>query len=344
MARILDFISNSEIKLIDLLEKFGNSSESMDIAVAYVKNSGIQLTEKILSGKKVRILFSFEFLTTDPESIEKLIEVGVECKEYRASGTEEINFHPKLYIFKNSETVRIIVGSSNLTAGGLSTNVESCLAIEGSYNDEIISKTLDYFERLWNSSKAKSISKENLESYKIKKRKYEEKYKEISELIQEFKKERSYSNSVIVCMTKDHDANDIYNRLIGVPDGPNGVTRSLFFRWISKGTRIFIYYNGIGISKIVQAIDDPFRSEEIVEEWRDGFEFKGEKYPNRVKTRLIAKFNKALIFQELSNMNLKRLDTGKPLSSFHLRLSVIPISDVDGDLIEKRLKEINKNV
>ena len=57
-------------------------------------------------------------------------------------------------------------------------------------------------------------------------------------------------------MTLEHDKNDVYNRLIGVPDGPGNATRKRFFTWVKKGTRIFIYYKGIGIKKIVEVIDD----------------------------------------------------------------------------------------
>lgn len=334
MVRILDFINNSEIKLINSFKKFAEDAEEIDIAVAYVKNSGLELTKNILSDKKVRILFTFEFLTTDPESIERLIEQGAECREYRVSGTEELNFHPKLYIFKGNQTVRVLIGSSNFTAGGLLSNVESCLAVEGSYGDEIIDKILNNFERIWKSSKAKQISEEDLENYKSKKRKYEEACEGAEKILCEVRKEQSYANSVIVCMTKEHDKNDIYNRLIGVPDGFNGATKTRFFEWIKKGTRIFIYYNSIGISKIVEAVSDPFVDSRIVEEWRDSEHW--EKYPNRVKTRLISTFPRPVTFGELKKLNITHLRTGNPLSPAHLRQSVVPISDADGDAIEEK--------
>ena len=147
MTEIVDFINNSDVKLIDLFKKFAESSKEIDIAVAYIKNSGLKLVKDVLCGKKVRVIFSFEFLVTDPECIEKLMELGAECKEYRTSGNDEIGFHPKLYIFKGEDLVRAVIGSSNLTAGGLVSNVESCLVFTAMpkicLKKEVIGKTLE---------------------------------------------------------------------------------------------------------------------------------------------------------------------------------------------------------
>ncbi|RLI76462.1 hypothetical protein DRP04_12650 [Archaeoglobales archaeon] len=344
MAEVLGLVNNSDSKLIDLFKEFAESSREIDIAVAYVKSSGLELVKDVIHGKKVRVIFSFEFLLTDPECIEKLMEFGAECKEYKTSGSDEIGFHPKLYIFKSEDLVRVVVGSSNLTAGGLVSNVESCLVIEGNYEDKIIIDIFNYFERIWHSSKANLVSKEDLKRYKLKKKEYERKCKIADDVINELKSEEGYTNSVIVCMSKEHDLNDIYNRLIGVP----ARSKSLFFKWIKKGTRVFIYYTyknkGIGIFKIVKAVDEPLESEEVVDEWKDYFELKGEKYPNRVRTELIAKFSNPVTFDDLKRLNIIRLDTRVPITSAHLRHSVVPISDADGDAIENLLKEKNRNV
>ncbi len=337
MAEVINFISNSNLKLLDLFKEFAGKSEEIDIAVAYVKNSGFNLIKNVICDKKVRLIFSFEFLVTDPECIESLLKAGIECKEYKTSSADEIAFHPKLYIFKNKNSVRVIVGSSNLTAGGLTSNVESCLVIEGSYEDEIIAEILNNFERMWQSSKARSVSGSVIEKYKLMKKEYVRKREIADTVIKELKSEEGYANSVIVCMTKEHDVGGIYDRMIGIPER----SEKLFFNWIKKGTRIFIYYKGIGISKVVKAISNPFFSQEIVDEWKDGYELKGEKYPNRVKTELIAKFQNPVTLGDLKALNIKRLDTGVLISTAHLRSNVVPISDADGDAIENLLKERN---
>jgi len=344
MAKILNFIDNSEVKFKDIFSKFAGEANKIDIAVAYAKNSGFELIKDLINKKEIRILFTFDFLTTDPDCINKLLKFGARCKEYRSSGTEEeLNFHPKMYIFKNNDKVRIIIGSSNLTGGGFLSNVESCLAIEGEYEDRIIGEILNYFEKLWNSSKAKYVSEDDINRYKAKKENYYKEYKRVYRIVQDSRTEYGYANSVIACLTREHDQNDIYNRLIGVPDGPGGTTRNRFKRWIKKGTRIFIYYKEIkGISKIVEAISDPTWDDKIIPEWRDGFEQIGETYPNRVNTRLIRKFPQPVTFKELKELNIRRVDTGKLIVPGHLQQSIMPISDADGDAIERKLLEKNR--
>ncbi len=340
MAKIIDFVNNSELKFVDLFKEFAKNSKEIDIAVAYVKNSGVELVKDTLYSKKVRVIFSFEYLITDPECIEKLIELGAECKEYKTSGSDEIGFHPKLYIFRSEDMVRVVIGSSNFTAGGLISNVESCLVIEGNYEDKIITNILNYFERIWHSSKTNLVSKEDIEKYRLKKKEYERKRKMADDVINEIMSEKEYTNSVIICMSKEHDLNDIYNRLIGVPTR----SKKLFFNWIKKGTRIFIYYMNYGITKIVKAVGQPFISEEIIKEWEDGYVIKREKYPNRVHTELIAKYKNPVTLKELVELGVRRVDTEKVICTAHLRHSVVPISDADGDAIENLLKEKNKNV
>ena len=78
-------------------------------------------------------------------------------KSLRTGNTQvrryEKNFlHAKAYIFaseKESNFDSIIAGSSNLTAGGLVSNLELNL---GNYEKETITKSIKWFDKLWNDS------------------------------------------------------------------------------------------------------------------------------------------------------------------------------------------------
>ncbi|ABR55624.1 hypothetical protein Maeo_0031 [Methanococcus aeolicus Nankai-3] len=137
-------------------------------------------------------------------------------------------------------------------------------------------------------------------------------------------------DAVIVCMTKEHDKNDIYSRLIGVPLKAEKIARE----YIDKGTRLFIYYKGIGIRKIVVAIDKPYIDNTVIEEWNDGLP---ETYPVRVETKLLGVSHNTLSLKNLQDLEIKRVDTGKIIVSYHLRNSLTPISDIDADAIQKEL-------
>ncbi|MHA6325985.1 hypothetical protein [Roseivivax sp. CAU 1753] len=52
-------------------------------------------------------------------------------------------FHPKVYLFRNVEEARLIVGSNNMTASGLYSNVEAGLQLDTALTDEVIESALD---------------------------------------------------------------------------------------------------------------------------------------------------------------------------------------------------------
>lgn len=62
-------------------------------------------------------------------------------------------FHPKMYLFEGAEETKLILGSSNLTATGLFSNVESSLLVEFSNSDEegkkLLSELKEYYQGLF---------------------------------------------------------------------------------------------------------------------------------------------------------------------------------------------------
>ena len=52
-------------------------------------------------------------------------------------------FHPKLYLFRNDEEARLIVGSNNITQSGLYVNVEAGLQVDTNVEATVIAQALD---------------------------------------------------------------------------------------------------------------------------------------------------------------------------------------------------------
>jgi phosphatidylserine/phosphatidylglycerophosphate/cardiolipin synthase-like enzyme len=65
-------------------------------------------------------------------------------------------FHPKIYLFEGKNEIKLIIGSSNLTARGLFGNVEISLLVEFTERDtqgnELLSKLKDYYSGLFDFS------------------------------------------------------------------------------------------------------------------------------------------------------------------------------------------------
>jgi hypothetical protein len=101
-------------------------------AIAFVKRSGTQFIRQPLrefsAHAQVKISVGIDFYGTSREGLTDLLEAspGGEIFVYRNNGP--YTFHPKVYVFKSDVRADVLVGSGNLTRGGLFTNYEASLA------------------------------------------------------------------------------------------------------------------------------------------------------------------------------------------------------------------------
>lgn len=100
-----------------------------NIVVAFAKNSGVLRLKPALEQFKARgaeINF-FVGIDLDGTSYEALISLSkLADKLYVVHTESDQTFHSKVYNFKKKGRSIVVVGSNNLTAGGLWTNLESC--------------------------------------------------------------------------------------------------------------------------------------------------------------------------------------------------------------------------
>ncbi|MCQ2546933.1 MAG: DEAD/DEAH box helicase [Clostridia bacterium] len=164
------FISNDYTqgkKVLASIEDELKKCDSFYISVAFITDSGIAPLLQILKELEVKGIRG-KVLTTDylnfsaPSALEKLDQLNnVELRVYRTDGKE--GFHTKGYIFKQEELYKIITGSSNMTAGALTTNKEWNTKIVSTKQGEYIREILTEFDFLW--SQAKPIT-DWIETYK----------------------------------------------------------------------------------------------------------------------------------------------------------------------------------
>ena len=141
-----------------------NDLESADefcAASAFLNSGGLDCVlpnlRRILEAEgAVRVVHGADFRITDPQAINKLLDLNERFlkMEYRVhigwGLTTSHRFHPKLYIWTadyNSYTA--VVGSSNLTLGGLVNNTEVNTVMRGEIFEGPIAQCLDIFQRLF---------------------------------------------------------------------------------------------------------------------------------------------------------------------------------------------------
>ncbi|AUD65813.1 hypothetical protein BK011_08990 [Tenericutes bacterium MZ-XQ] len=127
-------------------------------SVAFVHNSAISILSEELkifnnSNKYGKIITTNYMNGTDPEALETLLQYNnIETKIYQTGSASHHNgFHTKGYIFDMGDSIKIYIGSSNLSQSALKSNQEWNLSVVTKADNlfDIIKEEFDY---LWSES------------------------------------------------------------------------------------------------------------------------------------------------------------------------------------------------
>ena len=102
------------------------------ISVAFLNEAGLSMLQDALApvAERTTIIVGIRNGITTVQGLSKCLDIG--CLTYVAdTGSRNVIFHPKLYLSRNAVEAQLIVGSANLTVGGLNSNIEAslCLAL-----------------------------------------------------------------------------------------------------------------------------------------------------------------------------------------------------------------------
>ena len=118
--------------------------------MAFITDGGfvsLAQTFKDLEARNVKgkILTTDYLAFSDPDALDKINDFkNIELKMHQSNNGED-GFHTKGYIFKTDSEYHVIVGSSNLTQGALTKNVEWNTSLRISYDENMRSI---YFKNL----------------------------------------------------------------------------------------------------------------------------------------------------------------------------------------------------
>lgn len=100
--------------------------EMVILSVAFVSESGVQQIEAVLreNASRVTVLAGIRNDITSHQGLALLYDIGVNLYTVD-TGSRAVIFHPKLYLVQGKTEARFVVGSANLTLGGLNNNIEA---------------------------------------------------------------------------------------------------------------------------------------------------------------------------------------------------------------------------
>ncbi|HRT58854.1 MAG TPA: phospholipase D family protein [Candidatus Paceibacterota bacterium] len=119
----------------------GQKGHTLHILSAFASGSGVSAITPLLDvfladGNEIHIIVGIDRNGTDKDALKHLhslaqaYETQCTVQVFQAPSRQAI-FHPKLYVFRKPSTLSFVIGSSNLTSGGLSANFESLMLFSG---------------------------------------------------------------------------------------------------------------------------------------------------------------------------------------------------------------------
>lgn len=150
-------------------------AKRVDIAVAFILKSGVALIREHLAdlirrGGQVRIVTGDYFDVTDPDALVELNDLG-ENMHLRVFEASDTSFHPKSYIFYNSQHQgTAFVGSSNLTLTALRGGIEWNYRVLEDQTDRGFVDVANAFEQLFNDEKVRTVDAEWIDAYRKRRR------------------------------------------------------------------------------------------------------------------------------------------------------------------------------
>ena len=104
--------------------------EKVIISTAFMNEGGLSLLENALTpiADRTTVIAGIRNGITSAQGCNKAIDIG--CSLYAVdTGSRNVIFHQKIYFARNASEARIIIGSANLTIGGLNSNIEASVSI-----------------------------------------------------------------------------------------------------------------------------------------------------------------------------------------------------------------------
>jgi HKD family nuclease len=99
-------------------------------SIAFMNQGGLwQIEDSILPlADRTTIIAGIRNGITSAQGL--LAAIGYGCTTYAVdTGSRNVIFHPKIYFSRNADEARLILGSANLTIGGLSRNIEASISM-----------------------------------------------------------------------------------------------------------------------------------------------------------------------------------------------------------------------
>jgi HKD family nuclease len=128
--------TRTHVKAVQELFDISNIKQVI-ISVAFITESGVDLLKAEIENcsTKVTVFAGVRNDITSYQGLNRLLGLGVTLYAVD-TGSRNILFHPKLYLVRGKKHAGLVIGSANLTLGGLNNNIEAGLGLNFDLSDD----------------------------------------------------------------------------------------------------------------------------------------------------------------------------------------------------------------
>ncbi|WP_066267481.1 phospholipase D family protein [Hydrogenophaga palleronii] len=153
-----------------VLEMLGRA-QHFECMVAFAKVSALSelltpLEQALDRGMSARVAVGLSFHLSEPQLLRKLFDLSKRSAMQLYLSTGDATFHPKIYATQEPKRCTVIVGSANLTAGGLGDNHEASLLVDGP-DPTLFAEVQAYFDVLVAEESLVLATKKRIDAYAI---------------------------------------------------------------------------------------------------------------------------------------------------------------------------------
>ncbi|GAB4298115.1 MAG: hypothetical protein Kow0090_13470 [Myxococcota bacterium] len=165
--------NNGPNNLRDILEEIIPQAKSINIAVAFISEKGLDKIIGVLNkaankGVEIRILTGLYQKITEPRALKQLLAIQKNKKNIVVKLSCERKFHRKFYCINLSKKTHLIIGSSNLTDDGLSSAGELNAYLSLPRNSDVLEMIIKDFENEWGNRNAVTLNEKQIRKYEDK--------------------------------------------------------------------------------------------------------------------------------------------------------------------------------